>query len=124
MCKVFQRKDLRPDFPVCRSGLNAKARLGGRAFSRFFTTISFVFLYFYFNELKETKMPSLADLFLACKRSRLFGFPVLIFESGRFQGLTCDFWAENAKARAIHLLLRPSGFAPAFGRAVSRFATG
>jgi hypothetical protein len=27
LCKVFQRKDLRPDFPVCRSGLKVKARL-------------------------------------------------------------------------------------------------
>jgi hypothetical protein len=36
VCKVFKRKDLRPDFPVCRSGLNAKARLGGRAFSYYF----------------------------------------------------------------------------------------
>jgi hypothetical protein len=57
----------------------------------------FIFLYFYFNKLSETKMPSLADLFLACKGSGLFGFPILIFEFGRFRGLTCDFWAENSK---------------------------
>jgi hypothetical protein len=46
-------------------------------------------------------------------------------------GLTCDFWAENAekikttaKTKAIIQSLRPSGFAPAFGRAVGRFAAG
>ncbi|HEY1993874.1 MAG TPA: hypothetical protein VGG81_05680 [Edaphobacter sp.] len=38
VCKVFQRKDLRPDLARCRSGLNANARLVGRAFS--FLTIS------------------------------------------------------------------------------------
>ena len=56
----------------CRSGLNAKARLGGRAFSFSY--------YFYFNGLRETKMPNLADLFLACKGFGLFVFPVLRFE--------------------------------------------
>jgi hypothetical protein len=34
--------------------------------------------YFYFTEWSETKMPSLADLFLARKGFGLFGFPVLI----------------------------------------------
>jgi hypothetical protein len=80
--------------PRCRSGLNAKARLDGRAFSRFLdflTTISFIFLYFYFNELSETKMPTSEDLFLACKGFGLFGFAVLILEFGRLQGLTRDF---------------------------------
>ena len=38
--------------------LNAKARLCGRAFFSYS---------FYFNGLKETKMPNLADLFLDCK---------------------------------------------------------
>jgi hypothetical protein len=39
-------------------------------------------------------------------------------------GLTSDFWAENSKrkkqqqkTKAINQSLRPSGFAPAFGRA-------
>ena len=54
VCKVFQTKDLRPDFRM-QVWLNAKARLGGRAFSFSY--------YFYFNGLSETKMPSLADLF-------------------------------------------------------------
>ena len=36
-------------------------------------------------------MPTLADLFLACKGFDLFGFAILIFEFGWFQGLTCDF---------------------------------
>ena len=71
----------------CRSGLNAKARLGGRAFSFSY--------YFYFNGLRETKMPNLADLFLACKGFGLFVFPVLILDFWRLRGLTCDFWAEN-----------------------------
>jgi hypothetical protein len=53
--------------------------------------------YFYFNELRETKMPSLLDLFLAGKGFGLFGFACLVFEFGGFQGLTCDFWAENAE---------------------------
>ncbi len=35
-------------------------------------------------------MPTLADLFLACKGFGLFGFAILIFEFGWFQGLTCD----------------------------------
>jgi hypothetical protein len=45
-----------------------------------------------------------------------------------FWGLTCDFWAENgrekitARAKAYFQSLRPSGFAPAFGRAVGPFA--
>jgi hypothetical protein len=72
-------------------GLNAKTRLGGRAF-----LFSY---YFYSIELSETKMPSLKDLFLACKGFRLFGFPGLSLEFGRFRGLTCDFWAENAKKK-------------------------
>jgi hypothetical protein len=42
-------------------------------------------------------MPSLADLFLVCKRSGLFGFAILIVDFGRCRGLTCDFWAENSK---------------------------
>jgi hypothetical protein len=45
-------------------------------------------------------MPSLADLFLAGKGFGLFGFPVLIVGFGWFRGLTCDFWAENAKTNA------------------------
>jgi hypothetical protein len=69
--------------------LNAKARLGGRAFSFSY--------YFYFIELRETKMPSLVDLFLACKGFGLFGFANLIFGFGGFGGLTCDFWAEMTK---------------------------
>jgi hypothetical protein len=36
-------------------------------------------------------MPSLADLFLACKGSLLFGFQILIFEFGHLRDLTCDF---------------------------------
>jgi hypothetical protein len=41
-----------------------------------------------------------------------------------FSDLTCDFWAENAKnklrvrAKAIKSVASPSGYAPAFGRAV------
>jgi hypothetical protein len=42
-------------------------------------------------------MPTLADLFLACKGSGLFGFPILIVDFGRCWGLTCVFWAENSK---------------------------
>jgi hypothetical protein len=65
VCKAFQRKDLRPDFPVqvwfkCE---------GPTWWPDFFFPYSF-----YFNGLSETKMPNLADLFLACKSSRLFGF--------------------------------------------------
>ena len=72
-------------------------------------------------------MPSLADLFLACKRFRLLDFPVLFFEFGRFRDLTCDFWAESAEKmqkQRQDQSLRPSGFAPAFGREVGRFAAG
>ncbi len=57
----------------------------------------FIFLYFYFNELSETKFQVWRIYFLACKSSGLLGFPILIFEFGRFRGLTCDFWAENAE---------------------------
>jgi hypothetical protein len=48
--------------------------------------------------------------------------------------LTCDFWAENAekkckgrnngKNKGDIQSLHPAGFAPAFGRAVGRFAAG
>ena len=58
VCKVFERKDLRSDLAGCRSGLNAKARPGGRALFSY---------YFYFSEWSETKMPTLADLFLVGK---------------------------------------------------------
>jgi hypothetical protein len=88
MCKVFQRKDLRPDFPV-----QVWLKCEGPAW---WPGVFFSY-YFYFTELSETKMPSLADLFLACKRFRLLDFPVLFFEFGRFRDLTCDFWAENAE---------------------------
>jgi hypothetical protein len=96
LCKVFQRKDLRPDFPV-QVWLKSEARLVGRAFSFSY--------YFYFNEWSETKMPSLVDLFLARKGFDLFGFPIFIFTFGGFEGLTCDFWAKseekmNATAKA------------------------
>jgi hypothetical protein len=63
--------------------------LGGRAF-----LFSY---YFYFNGLSETKMPTLADLFLGCKGCGLFGFAILLGGFGDFEGLTCDFWAENGK---------------------------
>jgi hypothetical protein len=53
--------------------------------------------YFYFNGLGETKLPTLPDLFLACKGCGLLGFQSLIFGFGGFWGLTCDFWAENAE---------------------------
>ncbi len=53
--------------------------------------------YFYFNKLSETKMPTFADLFLACKGSGLFGFAILIVDFGGCRGLTCVFWAENSK---------------------------
>ena len=43
-------------------------------------------------------MPSLADLFLACKGFSLFVFLVLIFGFLGFEGLTCDFWAEMTKS--------------------------
>jgi hypothetical protein len=36
--------------------------------------------YFYFNESGETKMPTLADLFLACKRLGLFALAVFALE--------------------------------------------
>jgi hypothetical protein len=55
----------------------------------------FFSFYFYFNGLSETKMPSLADLFFARKRSRLFGFPTFVVEFGHRRGLTCDFWAKS-----------------------------
>jgi hypothetical protein len=55
--------------------------------------------YFYFNGLSETKMPNLADLFFGCKGFGLCGFGELILGFGGFWGLTCDFWAENAKQR-------------------------
>src|SRR6266851_380160 len=42
-----------------------------------FTTISFVFLYFYFIELSETKMPHLADLFF-CPQVSDFGLVVCL----------------------------------------------
>jgi hypothetical protein len=90
VCKVFQRKDLRPDFRV-----QVWFKCEGPAWwpGLFFS------YYFYSNELSETKMPSLADLFFACKRLRLFGVSILIFEFGCFQDLTCDFWAKIANKR-------------------------
>jgi hypothetical protein len=113
--------------------LNAKARALGRAFSQFFMT-SFFFLYFYFNGLSETKMPTLADLFLVCKRPRLLGFAILILELGRFRGLTCDFWAENDKKNkgkskdnksvALPFGLRSGPSTSLKGRAASRIAAG
>jgi hypothetical protein len=51
-----------------------------------------------------------------------------LFELFRqFFGLTCDFWAEfeekkqRQRQRQLNQSLRPSGCAPAFGRAVGRF---
>jgi hypothetical protein len=82
VCKVFQRKDLRPDFPV-----QVWFKCEGPAW---WPGLFFPYS-FYFNGLSETKMPNLVDLFLACKSSRLFAFPLLIFEFGCFLGLTCDF---------------------------------
>jgi hypothetical protein len=85
----LQKKRPASGLPGAGLGLNAKARLGSRAFPFSY--------YFYSIGLSETKMPSLKDLFLACKGFGLFGFPGLSLEFGRFRGLTCDFWAENAK---------------------------
>jgi hypothetical protein len=82
VCKVFQRKDLRPDFPA-----QVWLKCEGPAW---WPGVSFSY-YFYSNELNETKMPSLTDLFLVCKGSGLFGFAIFVFEFGRLQGLTCDF---------------------------------
>jgi hypothetical protein len=79
--------------------------------------------YFYSNELRETKMPNSADLFLAWKGFGLFGFRVLMFGFGCFEDLTYDFWAENAEMAIIsRFALR--GLRSAFGRAVGRFAAG
>jgi hypothetical protein len=67
-------------------------------------------------------MPSSADLFLACKRFGLFVFRGLRCRFGEFWGLTCDFWAENDKKKCKghkSVSSSPSGFAPAFGRAVA-----
>ncbi len=86
--------------------------------------------YFYSIGLRETKMPNLKDLFLACKGFRLFGFLGSSVEFGGFWGLTCDFAGINderqdkGKSKGNNQSLRPSGFAPAFGRAVGRFAAG
>jgi hypothetical protein len=75
--------------PGAGLGLNAKARLDGRAFS---------FSYcFYFNGLSETKFQVWRIYFLACKGFRLFVFAGLMFGFLCFRGLTCDFWAENAE---------------------------
>jgi len=67
VCKVFQRKDLLPDFPVQVCCLNAKARRFRRA------TFS---ICFYFIEGGITKMPLYADLFLSGKLLRLLDFPI------------------------------------------------
>src|SRR5882757_6541228 len=59
---------------------------------------------------------------------RLFCVGWLVF--WKFGGLTCDFWAEfeekkqRQRQRQLNQSLRPSGFAPAFGRAVGRCAVG
>jgi hypothetical protein len=82
VCKVFQRKDLRPDFPVqVWFKCEGPAWWPGVVFS----------YYFYFKELSETKFQFWRIYFLACKRSGLFGFPVLDFGFGGLRGLTCDF---------------------------------
>jgi hypothetical protein len=86
VCKVFQRKDLRPDFPVKACGLKAKARLlAGPVFS----------IYFYFNERGLTKMPHCVEMFLSGKPFFLCCFRGWIWKFGGFGVLTCDFWAEN-----------------------------
>jgi hypothetical protein len=80
---------------------------------------SFLFsYYFYFNELSETKFQIWRIYFSACKGSGLFGFPILTFEFGRFQGLTCDFWAENSKKMKA---VAKEGEGIAFGLIVQSF---
>jgi hypothetical protein len=77
-------------------GLNAKPGLVAGRFRFSY--------YFYFNRWSETKMQTFANLFLACKRSGLFGFAILIVDFGRCRGLTCDFWAKNSKKEIYGLV--------------------
>jgi hypothetical protein len=67
----------------CRSRVKCEGPACGRA--------SLFSYYFYFRGLSETKIQSLANLFMACKGCGLLGFRVSIFESGGFWGLTYDF---------------------------------
>ena len=74
--KVFKRKDLSPYFGrqvFCFCGLKTKARLVCRAL---------LYLYFYCSEMRETKMPLLARIFLDGKLFILLCLFILVWDFG------------------------------------------